>query len=159
MRGNVLTHPESKVVEKAIDAKTVDAHKNHSEKLVAASTSPLKEKGTVATAVIPKTEEKKESALTKVDNQKGGTLVKAVLPKGWYAQVAAPKGLADAEAMGKKLKSAGFSVVVERAEVRSEQYFRLLVGPEATKATAERLIAQLKREKSIKTDPFLRMVK
>lgn len=81
------------------------------------------------------------------------------LPKGWFAQVAAPKKREDADAISRQLKSSGFSVVVEGAQVRGESYFRILVGPEANREQADRLIQQLKRESYLKTDPFVRMVR
>ncbi len=85
--------------------------------------------------------------------------VRDVLPKGWFAQIAAPKSVGEAESVARQLKAAGFSVMIERADVRGDQYFRLLVGPEVSKEQAERLIAQVKREKVIKGDPFLRLIK
>ena len=83
----------------------------------------------------------------------------AGLPKGWFAQVAAPRTKADADALTKKLRGAGFAVVVEDAEVRGQTYFRLLVGPESSRETTERLVNQLRREKYLSSEPFIRMVK
>ncbi len=87
------------------------------------------------------------------------TLIRSTLVKGWYAQVAAPKTQEDAVALAKQLKGAGFAVCIEKAAVRGEQYFRLVVGPEDNRQQAERLIGQLKRESAVKGDPFLRAVK
>ncbi len=84
---------------------------------------------------------------------------KGPLPHGWFAQIVAPKSSQEAESMAKKLKAAGFPVVIENALVRDENYYRVLVGPEDSRDQAERLIGQLKRESYIKADPFLRMVK
>jgi len=83
----------------------------------------------------------------------------STLPPGWYAQVAAPQKLEDANSLAAKLKNSGFPVVVERAEVRGQQYFRVLAGPEKGRTQAEHLVGQLKREKYIGADPFIRMVK
>ena len=85
--------------------------------------------------------------------------VKENLAKGWYAQIVAQKSVNDADAIGQILKGSGFSVVIEKADVRGERYYRLLVGPEDSKTEAERLITQLKREKSLRSEPFLRVVK
>jgi len=80
--------------------------------------------------------------------------------KGWYAQVAAPKTKEDANALIGKLRSAGFSATIETAEVRGEKYFRVVVGPEDSRETGERLVGQLKREGIVKgSDPFIRLIK
>ena len=86
-------------------------------------------------------------------------MVRTVLPKGWFAQIAAPSKRNDAEALAKQLKASGFPVVIENANVRGQEYFRVLVGPEQTRAQGDRLVAQLKRERSVVGDPFLRLVK
>ncbi|NMC63038.1 MAG: SPOR domain-containing protein [SAR324 cluster bacterium] len=84
---------------------------------------------------------------------------KTSVPRGWFAQVAAPKELKDADAIALKLRKSGFTVVVETAKVRGENYYRILVGPENTKETADRLLGQLKRETYLQGEPFVRMVK
>ncbi len=81
------------------------------------------------------------------------------ITKGWYAQVAAPKELKDAEALAGRLKRSGFPVVVEQAKVRGETYYRILVGPESGQETASRLVGQLKRESYLEGEPFIRMAK
>ena len=78
---------------------------------------------------------------------------------GWYAQVAAPKLMQDANVLTINLKKSGFKSVIEEAEVRGEKYYRVLVGPESSKAQAEVLLQQLKREPYIDSDPFLKVVK
>lgn len=85
--------------------------------------------------------------------------IRSVLPKGWYAQVAAPKKLEDSHAIAAKLKASGFPVMIERANVRGEEYFRVMVGPEGSREMGNRLVQQLKRESAVKSDPFIRMVK
>ncbi|MCO6430389.1 MAG: SPOR domain-containing protein [Deltaproteobacteria bacterium] len=81
------------------------------------------------------------------------------VPPGWFAQVAAPKKIEDANQLASSLRSSGFAVTIEAAQVRGENYFRVLVGPEGTKSQAEILLKQLKREKYIKGEPFMRLVK
>lgn len=81
------------------------------------------------------------------------------IPNGWYAQVAAPKKMDDVNALSRNLKASGFAVVIEAAEVRGENYYRILVGPEQNKTQADILLKQLKRESYIKGEPFIRMVK
>lgn len=86
-------------------------------------------------------------------------MVKQVLPAGYFAQVAAPKRLTEAQDVARRLKRSGFPVVIETAHVRGEDYFRVLVGPEDTKVQAERLVDQLKRESYLSGTAFLRKVK
>jgi len=78
------------------------------------------------------------------------------VPRGWYAQVAAPQVRADAEGLSGKLREFGFASVIEEARVRDQSFFRVLVGPEASRLHAERLVAQLKREPYIEAEPFVR---
>jgi len=81
------------------------------------------------------------------------------LPAGWYAQVAAPQRREDANRLAGRLRASGFPVVVETAQVRGQQYFRVLAGPEKGRNQAEQLVGQLKRERYLNADPFIRMVK
>lgn len=91
--------------------------------------------------------------------EKNSALVREVLPSGWFAQIAAPRKMQDANALAGKLKASGFPVMIEVARVRGDEYYRVLVGPESNRARAERLVGQLKRESYIQSDPFLRVVK
>ena len=86
-------------------------------------------------------------------------LITNSVPRGWFAQIMAPRSQAEAETLARKLQGSGFSVIIENARVRGEQYYRVLVGPEETRQQSERLLAQLKREPYIKASPFIRMVK
>ena len=85
--------------------------------------------------------------------------VKGVLPGGWYAQVAAPKKLPEAQQIARTLKKAGFAVLIENAHVRGEDYYRVVVGPEDGRVQADRLVEQLKRESSLSAQPFVRRVR
>ena len=89
----------------------------------------------------------------------GARIVRGAIPKGWFAQVAAPKKGQDAEKIASQLKRSGFQVVIEDAQVRGEQYYRILVGPENNRKEAEVLLGQLKREDYLQGEPFIRMVK
>ena len=82
-----------------------------------------------------------------------------VIPKGFYAQVAAPKRLQDAEKLANRLKKSGFPVAVEVASVGNKKFYRVLVGPERSRLYADRLLNQLHTEKYIPTDPFIREVR
>jgi len=84
--------------------------------------------------------------------------VVAVVPRGWFAQVAAPGDKEDAIGLASMLHQAGFPVLIENARVRGQNYFRVLVGPEENRQLAERLVSQLKRERYLYDDPFIRLV-
>jgi cell division septation protein DedD len=98
-----------------------------------------------AGAVIPKPPER--------------SFVVSAVPNGWFAQVAAPSSAEDANALASQLRLAGFPVLVERAVVQGQNYFRVLVGPEDNRQQAERLMQQLKREPNIGNDPFIRLIR
>lgn len=106
-------------------------------------------------SVVTKKVETPPAATTAPSN----SLIREVLPGGWYAQVAAPKQTKEAEHLSNKLKTAGFPVVIEKASVRGEQYFRILVGPEGSRQRAQILVQQLKGESFVRGEPFLRLVR
>lgn len=88
-----------------------------------------------------------------------GSLVRKVLPVGYFAQVSAPKKVTEAESVAKKLKRSGFPVVIEAATVNGQSFYRVLVGPEDNKVQAERLVSQLQSESYVTSKPFIRKVK
>jgi cell division septation protein DedD len=88
-----------------------------------------------------------------------GPLVRKVIPSGYFAQVAAPKKMNEAEAIAGKLKRSGFPVVIESASVAGQNFYRVLVGPEENKVQADRLVSQLDSESYISGKPFIRKVK
>lgn len=100
-----------------------------------------------------------ESVKKQEPTQNTNSFVREVLPKGWFAQVAAPRQLKDADQLARKLKENGFPVVIEKADVKGEQYHRILVGPEENRNLAQALIGQLKSESYLRGEPFLRVVK
>jgi len=82
-----------------------------------------------------------------------------IVPSGYFAQIAAPKTINEAEGIAKKLKRSGFPVVVEPTSVAGQSFYRVLVGPEQNKVQADRLVSQLKGESYISGTPFIRKVK
>ncbi len=96
--------------------------------------------------------------LEKKPTPKSVSVTKSV-PKGWYAQIAAPEERAVAEKMAGQLRSSGFPAVIEEAYVRGSRYYRVLAGPETSSKMAGRLVQQLSREPYVKGKPFLRPVK
>lgn len=100
-----------------------------------------------------------ESSLESAKKSDAASSVRKVLPSGYFAQIAAPKTINEAEAIAKKLKRSGFPVVVEPTAVAGQSFFRVLVGPEENKVQADRLVSQLKGESYISGTPFIRKVK
>lgn len=100
-----------------------------------------------------------EKTTPEVNTAQASSLVRKVVPTGYFAQVAAPKKLSEAEGIANKLKRSGFPVLVESASVAGQSFYRVLVGPEQNKVQADRLVGQLKGESYIQGDPFIRRVK
>jgi cell division septation protein DedD len=124
----------------------------------------VEEKAAVAKAKSVEAPKPAAPALPEVDEKvapakSDSNFVKRVVPAGYFAQVAAPKNLSDAESVARKLKKSGFPVVVEVANVRGEEYYRVLVGPEQNRVHADRLVGQLGSERYLSGPPFIRQVK
>jgi DedD protein len=64
----------------------------------------------------------------------------------WVTQVASLGSAASAEQMAEKLRGEGYSAFVEQANVGGRTYYRVRVGPEIDRASAERTAAKLGRE-------------
>jgi cell division septation protein DedD len=107
------------------------------------------------TASQPTAESKRDSAL----KEDGAIPVKSSIPAGWYVQVAAPKNIGEANKLAATLKRNGFPVMIESAQVRGEDYYRVVVGPRTQRNSAEQLLSQIKAKKSVPGDPFVRAVK
>jgi len=127
--------------------------------VIAPNNETQQQKVTVKERVEPvaKVQAAEKAVVEKPTNDKN--LVRSILPKGWFAQVAAPRKRADAEVIAKRLKSSGFGVMIESANVRGQEYFRVVVGPEQSRTQVDRLVTQLKRETYIEGEPFPRLVK
>lgn len=81
------------------------------------------------------------------------------LSAGWYSQVAAPKSLKEAQTVANNLKKSGFKAMVESAQVGDQQYYRVVVGPESSRLAAEQSLARLRKQSSLKAEPFVRLVR
>jgi cell division septation protein DedD len=111
-----------------------------------------------ASVVKAKAAAEEKTAVKEAPKKPQSFVVKSV-PTGYYAQVAAPKTLDEAEAIARKLKKSGFPVVVESSSLNKAPFYRVLVGPEDNKVQGERLVGQLKSERYINGTPFIRKVK
>lgn len=69
----------------------------------------------------------------------------------WVIQVASLGTAQSAADLETKLRSAGFSAFVEKAEVRGKQYYRVRVGPEVDRAGAERAATRLRQQQKLDT--------
>jgi cell division septation protein DedD len=94
-----------------------------------------------------------------VETKKEKVAVVKRLPKGYFAQVAAPKTKGEAEELARKLRKSGFPVVLEDNSTGRSPFYRVMVGPEDNKVQADRMLGQLKREKYLDGKIFVRQVK
>lgn len=101
----------------------------------------------------------KEAKLPVAPKSSSNSLIREVLPKGWFAQVAAPRQIADAEGLARKLEKSSFPVIVQEANVRGQIYYRVMVGPKDSRQGCEKMISQLKKENYLRGEPFLRLIK
>lgn len=101
---------------------------------------------------------KKEEPSVQKQTSQTSKFMRAKVIRGWYAQVAAPRNLKDADTVASKLRGSGFPVVIESAKIGGQEYFRVLVGPEDSKELGSRLVSQLKRERGLRGSPFLKRV-
>lgn len=94
------------------------------------------------------------------DSKPGSKFLKeGTVPRGWYVQAAAVTTEDEANSAAEKLVSSGFPVVIEDVKIGKKQYYRILVGPESEREPALRMVEQVKRERLLKGDPFLRRSK
>lgn len=117
---------------------------------------------------VPKTEEPPTAVVSKGATEKiqpapvkqeVAIPVKRSVPVGWYVQVSAQKNLEDANKTASSLRRAGFPVLIEAAQVRGEDYYRVVAGPKSQRTAADKLLAQMKGKKLVQGDPFVRAVK
>jgi cell division septation protein DedD len=132
------------------------AHDKEPAKLASTLTPPAEKKVSETRTEVAKANTK---VTEKAEKPAPAVARKQAIPGGWFAQAGAPRKYEEAERMARKLRASGFAVVIETAEVRGEEYFRILVGPEESRIQAERLVGQLKREANLPGEPFLRLVR
>jgi cell division septation protein DedD len=115
----------------------------------------------VVTKKAPVVEEEAPAAKVAkpVETKKEKVSVVKRLPKGYFAQVAAPKTKGEAEELARKLRKSGFPVVLEDNSTGRSPFYRVMVGPEDNKVQADRMLGQLKREKYLDGKIFVRQVK
>lgn len=99
------------------------------------------------------------AAIKKEVNKEGEIAVRGKIPSGWYVQVAAPRKVQDATEIARNLQRSGIPVMIESAQVRGEDYFRVVAGPQSQRSGAEKLLNQIKSKGSVKGDPFVRAVR
>lgn len=140
--------PSAAVVQNPVERKTVKPE-------------PVKAAATETKAAAQPAEKKPAASMpaeTKTAALKPQPPAKRPVSSGWYAQIAAPAKLADADRLANQLKQSGFPAVVETAQVNGQEYYRVLAGPEKSKTMADRLVTQLSREKELRSKPFARFV-
>lgn len=157
--GALIEEEDTKVVARAAESEAVETQK-------AASPPKPVEKAVVKVkeppAKVARTETKPaapEKPVAVAAKEKPSNFIRQRVPAGWFAQVAAPRKVQDANALATRLRASGFAVMIEVARVRGDEYYRVIVGPEQNRSQAERLVGQLKRESYIQGEPFLKVVK
>ncbi|MGD2113233.1 MAG: SPOR domain-containing protein [Gammaproteobacteria bacterium] len=68
---------------------------------------------------------------------------------GWYAQVGSFAQPANATALRERLAKAGYTATVQRADTGKGSSYRVLVGPERVRGSAEQLLEKLGREQKL----------
>lgn len=150
---------KEEVSEKTETIGSLIAKKNNESEKTKPKIQLVKEKESKKIEILKEVEKDSQvKNIPKVDSKKvvkSSYLVKNVAP-GWYAQVAAPTSINEANVLANKLHSSGFRLVIEKAEINGNTYFRVLVGSEKNKTQAVRLVEQLAREPYIDSTPFVR---
>jgi len=101
-----------------------------------------------------------EKLLTKAEKNEAPKTVRAgSLSPGWYLQVAAARTSKEATGIGRKLRAAGLAAVVESAEVKGAAYYRVVLGPYASKDAAWNMRKAALASNAAKGEPFLKQVK
>ena len=121
--------------------------------------APVKEVVTKKAPVVEEEEAPAAKVTKPVETKKEKVSVVKRLPKGYFAQVAAPKTKGEAEELARKLRRSGFPVVLEDNSTGRSPFYRVMVGPEDNKVQADRMLGQLKREKYLDGKIFVRQVK
>lgn len=123
----------SKVIEpKETSAKAQIANDKTSQKLATVS----KKAPAPAEVKQAQTTPAKSKAVIKASS-KGTTSVQQNPSRGWYIQLAAKKTVEDAMEVVGAVSSAGSKTVVQPAQVRNTNYYRVLVGPFSDKKAAQ----------------------
>jgi len=122
------------------------------QRIASARTEPVKDLMKVEKAPVKEPETARKAS-------ESGPLVRKVVSSGYFAQVAAPKKMSDAQGIAQRLKKSGFPVVIEPFSNGGQSFYRVLVGPEENKVQADRLVSQLKGENYLPGAPFIRKYK
>ena len=122
--------------------------------------------GDAAVEPAPPVEKSAEVAtLKKSEAPEEPAKVEAVKPAvtsatgSWYIQAGAARSEKEALTYVRKFKAAGISAKVEKADVRGNRYFRIIVGPYTDKSAADKDLRKVANSKVLKSDPFVRLIK
>lgn len=80
------------------------------------------------------------------------------IPVGWYIQAGAYRKNTEADVLTARLTKAGKAPLVQRAKVRDKQFFRVMIGPFASKTAADDAMAELQASKLSNGEPFVRYI-
>ena len=126
-----------------------------SEKPEAVSTEAKVESPAVVTSKIESESKPTASAVVSTAPEEK---VAPTAASGWGIQIAAEKSQSSAQQIVKRLKAKGFSAQIERAVVNKTSYYRVLVGPYASKSQATQVQKKLVKSKLTRGASFIRRV-
>ena len=77
----------------------------------------------------------------------------------WYVQLVTTSSKEDVALLRKRLRESGFeSYSIKDKSDKGVEVYKVLAGPEKNKELAQRLLSQIKREKYIKVEPFIKKI-
>jgi DedD protein len=79
-----------------------------------------------------------------------GTAAPATPAAGWYAQVGSFSQHANADGLRDRLVKAGYAAQLQQTDTGKGSSYRVLVGPETSRANAERLLRKLVSDQQLK---------
>jgi DedD protein len=82
--------------------------------------------------------------------EKSGTTASATPASGWYAQVGSFSQHANADGLRDRLVKAGYAAQLQQTDTGKGSSYRVLVGPEKSRAGAEQLLRKLVSDQQLK---------
>ena len=120
----------------------------------------LKNKARAKVVVKPKVARKNSPASAKATRkQQKRKVAKVRIRDGWYLQVAAEQSESLALERKASLSSKNIPTYIQSAMVRGKTFYRVIVGPFASRRNAEAQIQAMRVLGAAKGDPFVRRVK
>ena len=142
-----------------VDPKDLEVFKQEIESAKSSQTKAVKPAAKTSKITLPPqtSAEKIEPVRQPIDTQR---LAPLTIPKsGWYVQVAAARSHVQASKVYIKAEKAGLKMVLERAKVRGQDYYRVIIGPYPDREAAVTARAGIKAKGVSRAEPFLKRVR